>query len=124
MFLLFATAQLWAENPWEDASYQDLHGYARALSLDLRAEVLTPEELLELENSGALSSTVIEEWLASEAFTQQVVRQHQALVWNNLEAQIARRRRLASRSGIYYNPTRYNRLRGSRDCGSFEAEVK
>ena len=120
---LFLTSLVFAQNPWEDASYQDLHGYARALSLDLRAEVLTPEELLEIESSGEVSQMMIEEWLQTEGFTEQVIRQHQALVWNNIEAQIARRRRLATRNGIYYNPTRYNRLRGSRDCGTFEAEV-
>ena len=36
---------LGASDPWVDASTQDLHGYARAASLDLRGVVPTSHEL-------------------------------------------------------------------------------
>ena len=65
MFLLFI-AQSLAENPWEDASYQDLYEYARALSLDIRADVLSKEELQDIESAGSLSDEIIESWLYSE----------------------------------------------------------
>ena len=68
-----------------------MYEYARALSLDIRADVLS-RELLELETSGSLSDETIESWLYSDGFTQQVIRQQQALVWNNLSVQIARNR--------------------------------
>ena len=100
-----------------------MYEYARALSLDIRADVLSKEELLELEASGSLSDETIESWLYSDGFTQQVIRQQQALVWNNLSVQIARNRRLVNRNGYLYNPTRYRTLRGGRDCGDFEATV-
>ena len=37
MFFLFLT-QVYAQNPWKDASFQELQEYARALSLDIRAD--------------------------------------------------------------------------------------
>ena len=63
-------------NPWEDASSQDLLGYARALSLDLRGNVPTPEELEAIESSGEVSSTMLDSWLNSIEFEEQVIEQH------------------------------------------------
>ena len=62
MFFLFFT-QSYAQNPWKDASFQELQEYARALSLDIRADVLSKEELLELEANGSLSDETIETFL-------------------------------------------------------------
>ena len=43
-----------AGDPWTDAASQDLTGYARALSLDLRGHVPTLTELESIELAGEL----------------------------------------------------------------------
>ena len=54
-----------AGDPWTDASSQDLQGYARALSLDLRGNVPAAEELLVIEEAGEIPEELLDSWLNS-----------------------------------------------------------
>ena len=112
-------------DPWEDASTQDILGYARAVSLDLRGTVPTPEELVLIENEGDIPEDLLNDWLDSEAFEQQVIEQHRELFWNTLSINLLNRRRLSRRDGIYFNSQRSRYHRGIRNthCGDFEANV-
>ena len=58
--------------------------YLRALSLDLRGRLPEPEELAEVEVEGEVPEALLDRWLATEDFAQQVVRRHRALLWNNI----------------------------------------
>lgn len=63
----------------------DDHAYLRALSLDLRGVIPTPEEYAEVEAEGGVSEETLDEWLRTEAFAQRVVRRHRELLWPNIE---------------------------------------
>ncbi len=58
--------------------------YLRALSLSLRGEIPTMEEYEAIQASGEVPEALVDEWLASPAFADQVVRHHRALLWNNV----------------------------------------
>jgi len=59
------------------------HRYLRALSLDLRGVVPSPEEYDRLQD-GEVPEALIDEWLQSEAFVARTVRLHRDLLWNNV----------------------------------------
>ncbi|MCA9538875.1 MAG: hypothetical protein KC620_08300, partial [Myxococcales bacterium] len=59
--------------------------YLRALSLDLRGDVPTAEELAEVAQRGEVPQSLIDEWLDTDAFAEQVVRHHRGLLWNNID---------------------------------------
>lgn len=122
--LLLGTKNSWG-NPWEDASTQDLLGYARAVSLDVRGVVPNPEELESIEASGELPEEMLNSWLDSEEFEGQVIEQHRELFWNSLSMNLLNRRRITKRGGIYMNPqrSRYHRIVRNTNCGDFEADV-
>jgi hypothetical protein len=63
----------------------DAQRYLRALSLDLRGTLPTPEEqdAVEADPDDALDAFV-DAWLSSDEFAAQVVRRHKALLWDNL----------------------------------------
>ena len=114
-----------AEDPWADAASRDLHGYVRAVSLDVRGVVPSPDELAAIEAAGELDDATLDAWLHSEAFTKVVVAKHQERFWNALEINLMNSRRLSRRNGIYFVSQRANTLRGARllHCGEEEAEV-
>ena len=116
---------LGASDPWVDASTQDLHGYARAASLDLRGVVPTSDELAGIAEAGAVEDDVLDAWLSSEGFTETVVGWHQERFWNRLSINLLNRRRMGQRSGILFvNPrSRLLRGQGQTHCGTFEADV-
>ncbi len=58
---------------------------ARALSLDLRGTLPTDDEAARVEAAGAVPDDLLDAWLASPAFAEQVVRFHRGLLWNNVE---------------------------------------
>ncbi|MEC7985995.1 MAG: hypothetical protein VX278_12595 [Myxococcota bacterium] len=114
---------VWADENWSDASLRDQNQYARSVSLDLRGRVPTKEEMLEIEASGGLSDQMLDVWLESEDFEEQVVSYHRSLFWNKLSTQVVTRRRLGRSNNIYYMPANRNRYRGNTiTCGDFEAE--
>ena len=114
-----------ASDPWVDASSQDLNGYARALSLDLRGVVPTEAELEAIEDAGGIDETTLDAWLASPGFEEQVILEHREHFWNLLDINLLATRRLNLRNGIYFNNrrARYTRLATQTDCGEFEATV-
>lgn len=71
----------------------DKYRTLRALSLDLRGTIPSEEEYRSLEAIAAstpsddqVPTALIDSWLADEAFVEQAVRQHRALLWNNISA--------------------------------------
>jgi hypothetical protein len=58
--------------------------YLRALSLDLRGDLPTPEELEAVANDPAQIEAYIDSWLDSEEFVTRAVRLHGALLWPNI----------------------------------------
>ncbi len=58
--------------------------YLRALSLDIRGTVPTMEEYAQVTEAGAVPESMIDDWLASEAFVERAVRYHRGLLWNNV----------------------------------------
>ena len=110
--IIGAVFLLGASDPWVDASTQDLHGYARALSLDIRGVVPTADELLEIEASGEVPESLLDAWLASPQFEEQVIAQHRELIWNKLEINLIPTRKIFKRDGIFFNNnrSRYTRL--------------
>ena len=114
-----------ASDPWVDAASQDLHGYARALSLDLRGVVPSEAELEAIEAAGAIDESMLDEWLESPGFEEQVILEHREQFWNLLDINLLATRRLNIRSGTYFNNrrTRYTRLATQTFCGDFEATV-
>jgi len=116
---------LGADDPWADASTQDLHGYARAVSLDLRGVVPSTDELAAIEAAGTLDDTTLDAWLHSEEFVQVVVEKHRERFWNVLELTLLNSRRITRRSNIHFVSSRARTLRGlsQTHCGDFEADV-
>ena len=58
--------------------------HLRALSLALRGEIPTMDEYAAVDATGEVPEALVDEWLASEAFADQVVRHHRSLLWNNV----------------------------------------
>ncbi len=124
---LWATVALLmgAGDPWVDAARQDLHGYVRAVSLDVRGVVPLASELQMVEDAGHLEDSVLDGWLASAEFHEAVVLQHRDRFWNALEINLLPRRRLVRRDGIWVNISRSRYTRGlpQTSCGTHEATV-
>ena len=62
--------------------------YLRALSLDLRGTLPSADEVDQVRVLGEVPDALIDEWLASDAFAQQAVRFHRALLWSNVAMQL------------------------------------
>ncbi|HEY8430169.1 MAG TPA: DUF1585 domain-containing protein [Sandaracinaceae bacterium] len=77
----------------------DDDGYLRAVSLDLRGVVPTPEEHERARTEGA--DALIDEWLRTPEFAERVVRRHRELLWPNISnvTRIYHFRRNLSQSG-------------------------
>ena len=60
----------------------DDHGYLRAVSLDVRGVVPSPEDYARMETEGI--EPLLDEWLRSDEFAERVVRRHRALLWPNI----------------------------------------
>ena len=116
---------LGAGGTWVDASSQDLHGYVRALSLDIRGEVPTEAELEAIEASGEMDESTLDAWLSSPEFEATVIAQHRDRFWNELEVNLLNKRRVFKRDDIWFNNnrSRYTRLQPQSHCGDFAADV-
>jgi hypothetical protein len=72
----------------EDPPEQDRYAYLRSLSLQLRGVPPTDAEYAVLDNEADVPEALIDEWLTSQSFADQVVRFHQGLLWNRLDVQL------------------------------------
>lgn len=120
-----AALLLGAGGQWVDASSQDLHGYVRALSLDIRGVVPTETELEAIETAGSLDEATLDAWLASPEFEETVIAQHRDRFWNLLDINLLNTRRLGRRDNVWFNNNRARYTRGlpQTHCGDFEADV-
>ena len=108
----------------------NIYELARAMSIDLRGTVLTPEEIASIEESGTIEDSLIDDWMQSSAFEEQVIAHHKFLFWNNVDFQINANTRILrgySRLG-YTNLYAYYRsgvLRGTyhTQCSDYPADV-
>ena len=67
-----------------DAPELDLNSTLRAISLDVRGRVPTPEEYAALAGQTDIPEALLDEWLNSEDFITRAVRWHRELLWNNI----------------------------------------
>lgn len=97
----------------------------RALSLDLRGVVPTPDEYALVGDDGTVPESVIDDWMATDAFAWRVVRHHRSLLWPNVTdiRLLSNRQRLIEYSGVFYRYLVAPNYRGGPIyCGDFEAE--
>ncbi len=102
----------------------DGHRWLRAISLDVRGVVPSPEEYDRLVD-GEVPEALVDEWLGSEAFADRAVRAHRALLWNNVDNQrlVSTNNIFTDTDDIYWIRTRADDYRsdGNLYCGDFEA---
>ena len=122
--LLLAPARA-ADTCPSEAELLDGQALLRSVSLDLRGSVPSPNEANRL-TAGETVDDLIDEWLDSDAFAEQVVRHHRALLWPN----VSDIRLLSNRQRLVYDSEirgywRYlvapNYRGGPVHCGDFEA---
>ena len=111
--------------PPDDGDTQSETRLLRALSLDIRGVVPEVGDYDQLDGNGVPDS-LLDAWLSSPEFTQQVVRHHRSLFWNNVEGVdlIDADSRLSDVDGIWYvddNPSLVFRGENDAHCGDFEA---
>lgn len=70
-----------------DTPELDLPTTLRAISLDLRGRVPTPEEYAALDGQADIPEALLDEWLDSEDFITRAVRWHREMLWNNITNQ-------------------------------------
>ncbi len=99
--------------------------WLRALSLDLRGVIPSPEEYAALDEDGEVPAELIEAWMDTEDFSAQVVRHHRSLLWPNISdiRLMSNRQRLITDGDIYYRYLVAPSYRGGPvSCGDFEAQ--
>ncbi len=97
----------------------------RTLSLDLRGVIPTVEEYARVGEDGSVPESLIDAWLDSPEFTQQVVRHHRALLWPNVRdiRLLSNRQRLILEGDVWWRYLVAPSYRGGPVyCGDFEAE--
>ncbi|MCB9742651.1 MAG: hypothetical protein H6741_11720 [Alphaproteobacteria bacterium] len=97
----------------------------RSLSLDLRGVVPDEADYARMEALGGDPYALVDEWLDTEAFADQVVRFHRALLWPNVSdiRLLSNRQRLKYEDGLYYRYLVAPNYRGGPvHCGDFEAQ--
>jgi len=102
----------------------DGHRLLRAISLDLRGTVPSPEEYGQLAND-EVPEALVDAWLDSDAFAERAVRTHRALLWNNVDSQrlVSTNNMFTHTDYIYWIRNRADDYRedGNLYCGDFEA---
>jgi hypothetical protein len=123
---LFVAAS-WASEPPTcppDEELLDGHRWLRAVSLDLRGVVPSPDDYDRLVND-EVPEALVDEWLSTEAFATRAVRFHRHLMWNNVDTQalLSQDNLFTSSNGLYYIRNRADDYRGDiyATCGDFPA---
>jgi hypothetical protein len=100
--------------------------HLRAISLDLRGVVPSPDEYERLVG-GEVPESLVDEWLDSEAFADRAVRFHRSLLWNNVDDQrlVSTNSMFTTTDGIHWLRNRADDYRndGNLYCGDFEATL-
>lgn len=100
----------------------DVYQIARAMSIDLRGMVLSSEEIDELQSSGTVEDTLLDEWLYSEEFEEQVVEFHKSLFWNKVSFSVNHNRRLLRSYSRFAHGTGYAYYRSGEYRGVFHTQ--
>lgn len=98
----------------------------RALSLDLRGVVPTPEDLALLDADGAVPESLIDEWMDTDEFAWRVERFHESLLWPNVTdiRLMSNRQRLIQDGDVWFRYLVAPSYRGGPvSCGDFEAST-
>ena len=92
------------------------HESLRALSFDLRGVPPTMEEYAAVSEVGSVPLNLVDEWLDTEAFRDQMIRLHRSLFWNELSnLRVGHNRlRLSKSSGIWWRRDQARTYRGCR----------
>ena len=99
-FLYFVKAETLTPEPVVELNTLDM---ARSLSLQLRGVVPTIDEMQQIESIGGIDEGLLNQWLDSEAFEEQVIRHHRSLFWNSAPQNDLEIRRLIFYSnGLFY----------------------
>ena len=118
----------WAEPPTcpvDDGSVAPTTRQLRAASLSLRGIVPDASEYEQVLSDG-FEDGLIDEWLATDAFAEQVSRHHRSLFWNNVQNVdlIDNDSRIRPTDGIYFvddSPAEVRRGVNDAHCGNFDA---
>ena len=81
----------------------DIYAIARAISIDLRGKALTLEEIDQIESQGGIDDALLESWMQTTAFEEQVIAHHRTLFWNNVNFQVNHNTRLLRNYSRYGN---------------------
>ena len=100
----------------------DVYQIARAMSIDLRGMVLSSEEIDELQSSGTVEDSLLDEWLYSEEFEEQVVEFHKSLFWNNVSFSVNNQRRLLRSYSRFGHDTGYAYYRSGNYRGAYHTQ--
>lgn len=122
-----------AEDPTcpADGGWLDGHAHLRAMSLDLRGVVPSPEDYARLEG-GEVPESLVDEWLASPEFAARAVRHHRSLLWDNVTNLTLLTTNaylgtvsVGSAGSVYWRRNLADEYRGvsEQTCGDFEATV-
>lgn len=103
---------------------------ARAISIDLRGTILSTEEIDEIQANGGINDDIINDWMNTSAFEEQVIEHHKSLLWNKVSFSVNHQTRLLrgfSRLGhpTWYAYYRSGVLRGAyhTQCSDYPADV-
>ena len=119
-FLYFVKAETLTPEPVVELNTLDM---ARSLSLQLRGVVPTIDEMQQIESIGGIDEGLLNQWLDSEAFEEQVIRHHRSLFWNSAPQNDLEIRRLIFYSnGLFYRKftSVYNRGLTRVSCTDWE----
>lgn len=103
-----------------DAPELSKYRHLRALSLDLRGEIPSVEELKMLDTEKDVPDTLVDDYLHGDGFTARAVELHRDLLWNNVSnlRLYSDNAMIGSSGGLYYrgNPAFYYRGLRNASC--------
>lgn len=110
----------------EPQDRMDKFRYLRALSLDLRGTVPTPQEYQALQKLDDVPGSWIDNWLNQPEFATRAVRWHKSLLWNNISNELLFTvpSRIRTTGDVYWRPSTIAiRQRGANTfCGNQPAQ--
>ena len=120
VFFFLAFAEPPTPDPVEQLSTLES---VRSLSLQLRGVVPSIEEMEQIESLGGIEEALLDQWLSSDEFEQQVIRHHRTLFWNsNFSNDLEIRRLLFNSGNVFYRrlTSQFNRGLSRIQCSDWE----